>query len=69
VLRLVVLVEVDPEHDRDVLALGRRGDDDLLGPCLQVLGRVLTSGEEAGRLEDDVDAEVGPRQVGRVALG
>ena len=26
-------------------------------------------GEEAGGLDDDVDAEVAPRQVGRVALG
>ena len=39
----VVLVEVDAEHDGDVLALGRRGDDDLLGAaasrCLAAFSR------------------------------
>ena len=57
----VVLVEVDAEDDRDVLALGRRGDDDLLRAAGEVLGGVLAVGEEAGRLDDDVDAEVAPR--------
>ena len=42
---------------------------DLLRPRLQVLGGVVAAREEARGLEDDVDAEVGPRQVGRVALG
>ena len=59
----VVLVEVDAEADRDVLALGRRGDDDLLRAAVEVLGGVLAVGEEAGRLDDDVDAEVAPRQL------
>ena len=31
---------VDAHHDRDVLARGRRGDDDLLRAGLEVLARV-----------------------------
>ncbi len=51
---LVVGVEVDAEHDGDVLALGRRGDDDLLDAAAEVLGGVVTRGEEAGRLDHDL---------------
>jgi hypothetical protein len=65
----VVLVEVDAQHHRDVLAAGRRRDDDLLGARIEVLGSSLALGEEAGGLDDDVDAEVAPRQVGRITLG
>ena len=35
-LRAVVLVVVDPHDDRDVLVLGRRGDDDLASAGLDV---------------------------------
>ena len=60
---VVGLVEVDAERDGDVLVLGRRGDDDLLGPGLEVLGGVVALGEQAGGLDHHVDAEVAPRQV------
>ena len=40
----------------------------LAPPSRCALGLVGV-GEEAGRLDDDVDAEVAPRQLGRVALG
>ena len=69
VLGVVDLVEVDAEDDRRVRLGRRRGDDDLLGAGLEVLGGVRALGEEAGRLDHDVDAEVAPRQVRRVALG
>src|SRR5690606_37210942 len=65
----VVLVVVDAHDDGQVLALGRGGDDDLLGAGLEVLLGVLGLGEEAGGLDDDVHAEVAPGQLGRVALG
>ena len=70
-LRTVVLVLVRADDDGEVLVLGRRGDDDLLGATLvDVLARALVGvGEEAGRLDDDVDAEVLPRQLAGVALG
>ena len=69
VLRGVVARVVDAHHDRDVLVAGRRRDDDLLRAGVDVLVRVGGLGEEPGRFDDDVDAEVAPRQVRRVALG
>ena len=65
--RRVVAVLVDAEDDRDVLALGRRADDDLLGAGVDVRPGLRGVGEDAGALEDDVDAQVAPRQVRRVA--
>ena len=44
-------------------------DDDLLGARLEVLGGRGALGEAAGGLDDDVDAELLPRQLGRVGLG
>jgi hypothetical protein len=68
VVRVVGVVEVDAEDDRRVRLGGRGGDDDLLGAGLEVLGGVRALGEEAGRLDHDVDAEVAPRQLRRIAL-
>ena len=65
----VVLVVVDAEHDGDVGLGRRRGDDDLPRARVDVLLRLVALGEEAGRLDYDLDAEVAPRQRGRVALG
>jgi hypothetical protein len=66
---LVVRVEVHAEHDGDVLAAGGRGDDDLLRAGFEVLGGVVALREEAGRLQDHVDAEITPSEVRRVTLG
>ena len=67
--RRVVAIFVDAEDDRDVLVLGRGADDDLLGAGVDVRLGLRGIGEDARALEDDVDAEVAPRQGGRVALG
>ena len=67
-LRRVVQVVIDTHHDRDVLALGWSGDDDLLRTSGQVLASGVGIGEEAGGLDDDVGADLGPRQIGRIAL-
>ena len=40
----------------------------FLAPASMCLRASLGLGEAAGRLDDDVHAEVAPRQVGRVAL-
>ena len=53
----------------DVRALGGRRDDDLLGAGLEVLGGGGALGEAAGGLDDDVGAEVAPRQLGGIGLG
>ena len=39
----------------------------FLAPAVEVLGGVVAVGEEAGRLEHDVDAEILPRQLRRIA--
>ncbi len=49
-------------------SLGRRGDDDLLGAGVQVALGLGGVGEDAGGLDDDVDAQVAPRQRGRAFL-
>ena len=76
----IVLVFVDAQHDGQVLALGRGGDDDLLGPALGdvVLGAqdnlallvdaVLLDGEDAGGLDDDLDAQVAPGQLAGIGF-
>ena len=66
VLRVEVGV-VDAHHERAVGAVGRGRDDDERGAGVEVGGGLVPGGEEAGRLDDEVDAEVGPRQLGRVA--
>ena len=69
VLLLIVLVVVDAHDDGDVLVLGGSRDDDLLGAGFQVSLRLVGIGEQAGGLDDDVDAQLAPRQVSRLALG
>ena len=66
VLGRIVLALVDAEHDRDVRVLGGRGDHDLLGAGLQVLGGHGPVPEDAGGLHHDVDAHLAPRQRGRI---
>ena len=65
----VVLVVVDAHDDGDVLVLGRAGNDDLLGAGIQVLLRQLAGLEDAGGLHDDVDPQLAPGQVHRIAIG
>ena len=47
----------------------KRGDDDLLGARVQVLGGVLALGEQPGGLNHDVGPDVAPRQLRGVLLG
>ena len=68
VLRRVVVAVVDAEHDGHVRVGGRRGDDDLARARGQVLRGVFALGEPAGRFEDDVDADILPRQQRRILL-
>ena len=64
----VVLIVVDTEHDGDVLVLSGSGDDHLLRTRRKMFGRSITVTEMTGRLDDDVDAEVRPRELSGVAL-
>ena len=66
VLGRVVLVLVDPEDHGDIRSLRRRGDDDLFRTGRQMLGRVVTLGEEPCSFEDHVDAQIFPWELGRI---
>ena len=67
--RPVVLVVVTPEHEGQVFTLGRGADDDLLGAGMDVQFGLLARGEDACALDDDIDAQVAPRQLARIAFG
>ncbi len=68
VLGGVVLLVVDAHDDGDVLAFARRGDDHFLGAGGDVALRLFRFGEQAGRFDDVVDAELLPGQGGRAFL-
>src|SRR3990172_5785407 len=68
VLRRVVLVVVDTHDEGDVLARGGSGDDDFLGAGGEVLRGVVSLGEQARGLDDDIDPEGLPRKIRRVLL-
>src|SRR4029077_20640914 len=68
VLAAVVFVVVHADDNRQVFALGRRGDDDLLGSGVQVTLGLCGVGEDAGGLDDDVDPQVTPGQRGGAFL-
>src|SRR6478609_1310578 len=65
----VVLVRVHADDERRVLVLRRGGDDDLLRAAVDVGLGLRRVGEEAGRLDDDVGAQLAPGEVRGVALG
>jgi hypothetical protein len=67
-LRGVVLVVVDPHHDRDVFLLGRGRDHDLPGTPLEVLRRLIAIGEAAGGFEYQIDPQIFPRELGGILL-
>ena len=65
VVRRVVGLFVHAHDERAVDVRSRSGDDDLLGATGDVLASICGLGEATGRLDDDVDAQVAPREVGR----
>ena len=65
----VVRRVVDAHADGDVLVLRRRGDHHLARSRVDVALGPHRVAEEARRFDDDVDAEIPPRQPLRVPLG
>src|SRR3989449_10005539 len=59
----VVAVVVHAHHDRDVLALGRGGDHDLLRTGGEVLRRRVAVGKAPGAFEHQRHAEILPREL------
>src|SRR2546427_2262045 len=68
VLLGIELLLVDPEHDRLVLVLRGRRDDHVFRACVEVRFGLRRVGEESGRLDDDVDFKLLPRELRRIAL-
>ena len=66
--RGVVSVVVDTQHDGDVFILGRCRDDHLASPSLQMKRCLGAFGEESGGLDDHINTEFFPRELGRIAL-
>ncbi|CVM36663.1 Uncharacterised protein [Streptococcus pneumoniae] len=64
----VVGVLVHTHHESAVDLLGGSGDEDLLGPGVEVGLRLGAGREDAGALDDQVHAELTPRQLRRVGL-
>ena len=62
-------VVVDADHEGGVGVGGGSRHDDERRAGVEVGGGLVAVGEEAGRLDHHVDAEVAPRQGLRVALG
>src|SRR5712691_843766 len=65
----VTLVLGVNEDKRDVRVLRRCRDDHLFGARLEMLGGGCRVAEDAGRLDDDVDPELPPRERRRILLG
>ena len=65
----VVHLVVHAEHDRDVRIRCRRRDHDLLRARVDVLLRAVAPGEEPRRFDHELDLEVAPGEVRRIALG
>ena len=57
------------DHGRHGFGRRRRGEDHVRRTGLKVLLQALLAGEDAGALQHQIDAEVGPRQVRRVTFG
>jgi len=68
VFRDIELIVIDSHDDSDVFVLTRSGDDDFLGTCAEVALGFFTLGEESGRLDNDIDIEILPRERGRTFL-
>jgi hypothetical protein len=58
-----------PRDQRRVDVLARRGDQHPAGAGLEVQRGVVAGPEPTGRLDDQVDTDIGPRQGVRTALG
>ena len=69
VLRRVEVLVVHPVDERGVGSLAGRRDDHQLGAGVEVSGRLVPIGEEAGGLDDHVHPEITPRELLRIADG
>ena len=62
-------VVVDVIYDGGQVVAGRSGDNDLLGAGIDVSLSLSLGGVETGALQDDVNTQLAPGQLGSVGLG
>ena len=62
----VEFVFVDAQHNGDIGVFRRGGNDDLLGTGRKVLACSFPIGKPSGRLKDDLDVQLFPRQLLRI---
>ena len=60
----IIFVVVHAHDDRDVFALGGRGNDHLLRAGSDMALGLFGFGEQAGGFDHDIDAQLLPRQFG-----
>src|SRR5580692_10446216 len=66
----IVPALVHAQHDRDIFALCRGGDEDFFrAAAIDMRASFGCIGKEAGRLDYDIDSQVAPRKFARVAFG
>jgi hypothetical protein len=63
------LVVIDPHHDGQVGAIGRRRHENPFRPGLDILRRLGSLGELPGAFERHIDAEAAPGKLHRIAFG
>ena len=64
----VIGVFVDTHHERGITVTGRSGDDHLGRASFAVSLSGFLLREETGGLDHDIDAEIGPGKISRVAF-
>ncbi len=67
-LARIVVAIVNAQHQRDVFIGRRRGDDRFLSAGIEMRAYLRAVGENPGGFDDDVDAELFPRQAGGIFL-
>jgi hypothetical protein len=65
----IVRAMIHAETQRDVSPIRGRTDDDFLRARRQMHRGLVARGEESGRFDHHLHAELAPRQLGRIAFG
>ena len=67
--RILQFAIIQTQHNRFDLAFGGRGNQYLFGSAFQVLGSIVVVGKAARAFDDQIHAQVAPRQFGGVFFG
>ena len=65
----VVILVVDAEHESYIFPFCGGGNDNFFrAATVDVGARFRSIGKESGRLDDEIDAQIFPRYIRRIAL-